>query len=79
MKNDANGFGHVETWVFDLDNTLYPADCDLFAQIDQRMGEFIANSFGVPLAEAQSTARELLLRARHHAGGAGAAPRRVAR
>ena len=54
MKNDPNGFGHVETWVFDLDNTLYPADCDLFSQIDQRMGEFIANSFGVPLAEAQS-------------------------
>ena len=22
-------------WVFDLDNTLYPAECDLFAQIDQ--------------------------------------------
>ena len=28
--------------MFDLDNTLYPADCNLFAQIDTRMGEFIA-------------------------------------
>ena len=48
------GFDHVEAWVFDLDNTLYPADCNLFSQIDRRMGEFIANSFGVPLEEAQA-------------------------
>lgn len=48
-----DGFGHVETWVFDLDNTLYPADCNLFAQIDRRMSEFIANCFSIPLADAQ--------------------------
>jgi putative hydrolase of the HAD superfamily len=54
-SNDpARGFDHVDAWVFDLDNTLYPADCNLFAQIDRRMGEFIANSFGLPLNEAQS-------------------------
>ena len=40
--------------MFDLDNTLYPADCNLFSQIDRRMGEFIAQSFGIPLAEAQT-------------------------
>ena len=50
----ARGFDHVEAWVFDLDNTLYPADCNLFAQIDRRMGEFIADCFGIPLHEAQS-------------------------
>ena len=32
----ARGFEGVETWVFDLDNTLYPADCNLFAEIDRR-------------------------------------------
>jgi putative hydrolase of the HAD superfamily len=31
----------VEAWVFDLDNTLYPAGSNLFAQISVRMGEFI--------------------------------------
>jgi putative hydrolase of the HAD superfamily len=51
---DRKGFAHVETWVFDLDNTLYPADCNLFAQIDRRMGEFIAEAFGLPLDEAQA-------------------------
>lgn len=34
---------HLDVWIFDLDNTLYPARCNLFAQIDQRMGEFIAD------------------------------------
>ena len=32
------GFGHVEVWVFDLDNTLYPAHYDLFRQVDRRIG-----------------------------------------
>ena len=36
-------FRRIETWIFDLDNTLYPAECNLFAQVDQRMGDFIAN------------------------------------
>ncbi len=31
----------VETWIFDLDNTLYPASCNLFAQVDRRMCAFI--------------------------------------
>ena len=31
----------IETWIFDLDNTLYPAGSDLFAQISTRMGEYI--------------------------------------
>jgi putative hydrolase of the HAD superfamily len=50
----GNGFDRVEAWVFDLDNTLYPADCNLFAQMDLRMGEFIAKRFGVSLDEAQA-------------------------
>jgi putative hydrolase of the HAD superfamily len=50
----ANGFGHVESWVFDLDNTLYPADCDLFSQIDRRMGAFIAEQLRLPLDEAHA-------------------------
>ncbi len=31
----------VETWIFDLDNTLYPASCNLFSQVDARMSAFI--------------------------------------
>lgn len=47
------GFDHVETWIFDLDNTLYPASCDLFAQVDQRMSSYIAKTLGVPREHAR--------------------------
>jgi putative hydrolase of the HAD superfamily len=43
----------IDTWIFDLDNTLYPASCNLFDQIHQRMGEFIVELLGVELAEAK--------------------------
>jgi putative hydrolase of the HAD superfamily len=49
----SRGFAEVETWVFDLDNTLYPASCRLFDQIDKRMGEFIAKLLDVEPAEAK--------------------------
>ncbi|HET7490585.1 MAG TPA: pyrimidine 5'-nucleotidase [Bradyrhizobium sp.] len=35
-------FMHVDTWVFDLDNTLYPHHVNLWQQVDRRIGEFIA-------------------------------------
>jgi putative hydrolase of the HAD superfamily len=46
------GFHATRTWIFDLDNTLYPAECNLFAQVDRRMGEFIAQYLSVPYASA---------------------------
>jgi putative hydrolase of the HAD superfamily len=47
------GFGQTQIWIFDLDNTLYPAECNLFAQVDQKMGEFIARYLGVPFEYAR--------------------------
>jgi putative hydrolase of the HAD superfamily len=35
-------FGEIDTWIFDLDNTLYPASCRLFDQIHSLMTRFIA-------------------------------------
>jgi putative hydrolase of the HAD superfamily len=46
-------FDRTDVWIFDLDNTLYPAECNLFAQVDHRMGEFIAKYLGVPYAHAR--------------------------
>ena len=37
----------AECWVFDLDNTLYPASCDLFAQVDRKMTAYIADYLDV--------------------------------
>ncbi|KMW56776.1 Pyridoxal-5'-phosphate phosphatase [Candidatus Rhodobacter oscarellae] len=46
-------FQDVTTWVFDLDNTLYPPSADLFGQMERRMEAWITARLGVPLAEAQ--------------------------
>jgi putative hydrolase of the HAD superfamily len=53
------GFAHIDTWVFDLDNTLYPASCRLFDQIDARMGEFVARLLKVEFAEAKRRQKQL--------------------
>ncbi len=45
-------FNHIEHWVFDLDNTLYPASCRLFDQIDKRMTQYVARFLGVGREEA---------------------------
>lgn len=44
---------HVDCWIFDLDNCLYPASANLFELIDLRMGEFIQQLMGVDSAEAR--------------------------
>ena len=46
-------FHHVDTWIFDLDNTLYPAHHNLFAQIDERMRRFIERLLRVGSEEAR--------------------------
>lgn len=45
-------------WIFDLDNTLYPAHCNLFDQIDQRMGSFIQTFLGIDAAEARALQKQ---------------------
>ncbi len=44
---------HIDTWLFDLDNTLYSATSRLFDQIDVRIGEYIAQLFDVDSVEAR--------------------------
>jgi putative hydrolase of the HAD superfamily len=48
----ARGFGQVETWVFDLDNTLYPHHLNLWQQVDDRIRAYIADFLKVPHEEA---------------------------
>src|ERR1700693_6040419 len=53
--------GEVETWIFDLDNTLYPASCRLFDQVQQRMNAFICDRFSLS-AEAAAELRRTYFR-----------------
>jgi putative hydrolase of the HAD superfamily len=43
----ADTLFRIDTWVFDLDNTLYPADCDLWPKIDQRITLYLSHLFGL--------------------------------
>ena len=54
----ANGFAHLENWVFDLDNTLYPAACNLFAQVDVKIGQFVADLLKIGMDEAVKIQKE---------------------
>ena len=40
-------FAGIDTWVFDLDNTLYPPHCDLWPRIDMRITYFMCEMFGL--------------------------------
>ena len=56
------GFAHINTWIFDLDNTLYPASCRLFDQMHVRMSDFIRDTFNVDEAEALRRRRDYYLK-----------------
>jgi putative hydrolase of the HAD superfamily len=53
MMQARRPFTHVEIWVFDLDNTLYPHHVNLWQQVDARIGEFIGNYLQVDPIEAR--------------------------
>lgn len=50
---NARTFTHVDTWVFDLDNTLYPHHVNLWQQVDARIGAYIGNFLKVDAVEAR--------------------------
>lgn len=45
--------GSIENWIFDLDNTLYPARVDLFSLIDEKMGLYIQRLLDLDPVEAR--------------------------
>ncbi len=51
----------IETWIFDLDNTLYPASCNLFAEAEARMAAFIIAELGLDFEAAHALRRRFFL------------------
>lgn len=43
----------INTWIFDLDNTLYSADSGIFQQVHRLMGEFISKNLNMDMPEAK--------------------------
>lgn len=51
---------HIDTWLFDLDNTLYPAECELLALCDERMTDYTARATGLSRDDARDLQRRYL-------------------
>ena len=50
---DRTGFEDIETWIFDLDNTLYSATERMRRQTNQLMGKFVSDFLKVDSGEAR--------------------------
>ncbi len=55
-------FAHVTTWVFDLDNTLYPPNSGIWPLIDERITLFLTDLFGLDGQSAQALHQHYYLR-----------------
>jgi putative hydrolase of the HAD superfamily len=62
MMRNPRSFEQVDTWVFDLDNTLYPHHVNLWQQVDARIGEFVASWLKVSPQEARRIQKDYYLR-----------------
>ena len=51
---------HVDTWLFDLDNTLYPAESGLMAEIERRMTAYVMQVTGLPRDDAYRLQKQYL-------------------
>ena len=51
-RKRIDGFKPVTTWVFDLDNTLYPHHVNLWQQVDERIRDYIAGFLEIPREQA---------------------------
>jgi len=51
---------HVRSWVFDLDNTLYPPESQFLKQVEQRINQYVVRTSGLASAEALSVQRGYL-------------------
>lgn len=57
-KLSLEELAQATSWIFDLDNTLYPAQCNLFVQIERRMTVFVSELLSLPFDEARKVQKE---------------------
>jgi putative hydrolase of the HAD superfamily len=51
---------HIDTWLFDLDNTLYPAESGFMGEIERRMTAYVQKVTGLPRDEAYALQKRYL-------------------
>jgi putative hydrolase of the HAD superfamily len=53
-------FSNIDVWIFDLDNTLYPAESQFMGLVEVRMTGFVARLTGLPWDEACALQKKYL-------------------
>lgn len=51
---------HIDTWLFDLDNTLYPEESGFMGSVEARMTDFVAKVSGLPRDQAYALQKKYL-------------------
>ncbi len=57
---DPADLSHIGVWLFDLDNTLYPAETEFMGLIEARMTDFMQRETGLPRDEARALQKRYL-------------------
>ena len=60
-RRGGRPLNEIETWIFDLDNTLYPSRCNLFAEAEARMARFIMEELKLDHEAAHALRRRFFL------------------
>lgn len=60
MSDPRPDLTHVDTWLFDLDNTLYPVESGFMREMEGRMTAFVAKVTGLPQDEAYRLQKQYL-------------------
>jgi putative hydrolase of the HAD superfamily len=61
-RRGGRPLAEIETWIFDLDNTLYPLACNLFGQVEERMAAFIMAELEMTYEDAHRLRRDFFAR-----------------
>lgn len=60
MTSTPTDLSHIETWIFDLDNTLYPANAEFFSQIVTKMTDFVSRYLALQTPDAYHLQKQYL-------------------
>ena len=51
----------IKYWIFDLDNTLYSGQTQVFSEVDKKMSSFISEKFNVDLSKSKRNSKKIFL------------------
>ena len=60
---------NIKYWIFDLDNTLYSGQTQVFSEVDKKMSAFISKKMNVDLVKAKEYKKNIFMNmAQHYLG-----------